>query len=82
MTKQQAEILISGLNNLIIHNYAAKSEKETTLFKLFSSVNGKKAIADVDLQWINEAYNKISQIHGLTIKARSNFDRTRVRLAK
>ncbi|KAA6384454.1 MAG: hypothetical protein EZS28_020019 [Streblomastix strix] len=82
MTKQQADILINGLNNLIIHNYAAKSEKETTLFKLFSSVNGMKAIADVDLQWINEAYNKISQIQGLTIKARSNFDRTRVRLAE
>ncbi|KAA6401426.1 MAG: hypothetical protein EZS28_003045 [Streblomastix strix] len=57
-------------------------EKETTLFKLFSSVNGMKAIADVDLQWINEAYNKISQIQGLTIKARSNFDRTRIRLAE
>ncbi|KAA6388599.1 MAG: hypothetical protein EZS28_015875 [Streblomastix strix] len=41
-----------------------------------------KAIADVDLQWINEAYNKISQIQGLTIQARSNFDRTRIRLAE
>ncbi|KAA6380598.1 MAG: hypothetical protein EZS28_023875 [Streblomastix strix] len=82
MTKQQADILINGLNNLIIHNYAAKSEKETTLFKLFSSVNGMKAIADVDLQWINEVYNKISQIQGLTLKARSNFDRTRIRLAE
>ncbi|KAA6399857.1 MAG: hypothetical protein EZS28_004612 [Streblomastix strix] len=58
------------------------SEKETTLFKLFSSVNGMKAIADVDLQSINEAYNKISQIQGLTIKARSNFDRTRIKLAE
>ncbi|KAA6384943.1 MAG: hypothetical protein EZS28_019531 [Streblomastix strix] len=82
MTKQQAYILINGLNNLIIHNYADKSEKETTLFKLFSSVNGMKAISDVDQQWINEAYNKISQIQGLTIKARSNFDRTHVRLAE
>ncbi|KAA6384392.1 MAG: hypothetical protein EZS28_020080 [Streblomastix strix] len=82
MTKQQANILINGLNNLIIHNYAAKSEKETTLFKLFSSIKFMKAIADVDVQWINEAYNKISQIHGLTIKARSNFDRTRIKLAE
>ncbi|KAA6370127.1 MAG: hypothetical protein EZS28_034345, partial [Streblomastix strix] len=82
MIKLQADILINGLNNLIIHNYAAKSEKETTLFKLFSSVNGMKAVADVDLQWINEAYSKISQIQGLTIKARSNFDRTRIRLAE
>ncbi|KAA6392239.1 MAG: hypothetical protein EZS28_012231 [Streblomastix strix] len=57
-------------------------EKETTLFKLFSSVNVMKAIGDVDLQWINEAYNKISQIQGLTIQARSNFDRTRIRLAE
>ncbi|KAA6404183.1 MAG: hypothetical protein EZS28_000292 [Streblomastix strix] len=82
MTKQQADILINSLNNLIIHNYAAKSEKKTTLFKLFSSVNVMKAIADVDLQWINEAYNKISQIQDLIIKARSNFDRTRIRLAE
>lgn len=37
-----------------------KSEKETTLFKLFSSINGMKVIADVDQQWINETYNKIS----------------------
>ncbi|KAA6363853.1 MAG: hypothetical protein EZS28_040621, partial [Streblomastix strix] len=82
MTKQQAEILINGLNNLIIHNYAAKSEKETTLFKLFSSINDMNAIADVDLQWLDEVYNKISQIQGLTIKARSNFDRTRIKLAE
>ncbi|KAA6393503.1 MAG: hypothetical protein EZS28_010967 [Streblomastix strix] len=57
-------------------------ENETILFKLFSSVNGMKAIANVDLQWINETYNKISQIQGLTIKARSNFDRTRIRFAE
>ncbi|KAA6355699.1 MAG: hypothetical protein EZS28_048774, partial [Streblomastix strix] len=82
MTKQKANILINDFNNLIIHNYAAKSEKETTLFKLFSSINGMKAIAEVDQQWINEVYNKISQIHGLTIKARSNFDRTRIKLAE
>ncbi|KAA6388956.1 MAG: hypothetical protein EZS28_015519 [Streblomastix strix] len=82
MTKQQADILINGLNNLIIHNYAAKSEKETTLFKLFSSVNGMKAIADVDLKSVNEAYNKISQIQGLTLIARSIFDRIRIRLSE
>ncbi|KAA6402347.1 MAG: hypothetical protein EZS28_002128 [Streblomastix strix] len=40
------------------------------------------AIADVDLQWTKEAYNKINQIHGLTIKARSNFGRIRIRLAE
>ncbi|KAA6397653.1 MAG: hypothetical protein EZS28_006823 [Streblomastix strix] len=78
MTKQQADILLNGLNNLIIHNYAAKSEKETTLFKLFSSVNGMKAIADVDDEWIDEIYNKISLIRGLTYKARSNFDRSSI----
>ncbi|KAA6391422.1 MAG: hypothetical protein EZS28_013047 [Streblomastix strix] len=82
MTRQQAEVLINGFNNLIIHNYASKFEKESTTFKIFSSVNGMKAIADVNLQWINETYNKISLIQGLTIKARSHFDRTRIRLAE
>ncbi|KAA6359271.1 MAG: hypothetical protein EZS28_045202, partial [Streblomastix strix] len=78
ITKQQADILINGLNNPMVHNYAAKPEKETTQIKLFSSVNGMKAVADGDLQWIKEAQNKISQIQSLTIRIKSNFDRTRI----
>ncbi|KAA6397863.1 MAG: hypothetical protein EZS28_006610 [Streblomastix strix] len=86
LSEEERNLIRNELLEKIYHselNVAlVKTEKETTLFKFFSSVNGMKAIADVDLQWINEACNKISQIQGLTIKARSNFDRTRTRFAE
>jgi hypothetical protein len=40
-----------------------------------------KAIADVDDEWIDKMYNKVSLIRGLTYKARSNFDRSRIILS-
>ncbi|KAA6358099.1 MAG: hypothetical protein EZS28_046374 [Streblomastix strix] len=40
-----------------------------------------KGIPDVDDEWIDEMYNKISIIRGLTYKARSNFDRSRITLS-
>ncbi|KAA6369750.1 MAG: hypothetical protein EZS28_034723 [Streblomastix strix] len=55
MMKEQAEILINKLNNLVVHNYAKRSATESTLFVFFSLINGLKGIAGVDdeLSWFS-----------------------------
>ncbi|KAA6367828.1 MAG: hypothetical protein EZS28_036645, partial [Streblomastix strix] len=80
MTKEQAEILINGLNNLVVHNYAKRSANKSTLFALFTSINGLKGITGVDDEYMDMIYDKVKLIPGLTEKARPNFNSTRYKL--
>ncbi|KAA6368134.1 MAG: hypothetical protein EZS28_036339, partial [Streblomastix strix] len=81
LTYEQAIILINGLDNVIVHNYVSdKDNNEASLFTLFLSINSLRKIPEVDEDLMNEIYDSVSQLPGLTVKARENFDSKRKQL--
>ncbi|KAA6382034.1 MAG: hypothetical protein EZS28_022437 [Streblomastix strix] len=81
LTYEQAVILINGLENLIIHNYVSeKDNNEASLFTLFLFINQLRKIPEVDEGFMNEIYDTVSELPGLTAKARENFDSKRKQL--
>ncbi|KAA6361798.1 MAG: hypothetical protein EZS28_042675, partial [Streblomastix strix] len=81
LTQEQAMVLINGLENLTVHNYVSdRDNNEASLFTLFLSINSLSKIPDADEDFMNEIYDKISELPGLTEKARENFDNKREQL--
>ncbi|KAA6363343.1 MAG: hypothetical protein EZS28_041130, partial [Streblomastix strix] len=81
LTYEQAVILINGLENVIVHNYISdKDNNEASLFTLFLSINSLRKIPEVDEAFMNEIYDSIRELPGLTVKARENFDIKRKQL--
>ncbi|KAA6368923.1 MAG: hypothetical protein EZS28_035550, partial [Streblomastix strix] len=81
LTYEQAVILINGLENVIVHNYVSnKDNNEASLFMLFLSINSLRKIPEVDEAFMNEIYDSVRELPGLTVKARENFDNKREQL--
>ncbi|KAA6394935.1 MAG: hypothetical protein EZS28_009541, partial [Streblomastix strix] len=81
LTKEQAEILINGLEYVLVHNFVAvKESNEASLFTLFLSINSLRKIPQANQEYIDELYDKVRDIAVFTEKARSNFDSKRIQL--
>ncbi|KAA6367716.1 MAG: hypothetical protein EZS28_036757, partial [Streblomastix strix] len=81
LTYEQAVILINGLDNVIVHNYVSnKDNNEASLFTLFLSINSLRKIPEVDEAFMNEIYDSVRELPGLTVKARENFNSRRQQL--
>ncbi|KAA6368979.1 MAG: hypothetical protein EZS28_035494, partial [Streblomastix strix] len=81
LTYEQAIILINGLENVIVHNYVSdKDNNEASLFTLFLSINSLRKIPEVDENLMNDIYDSVRELPGLTVKARENFDNKRKQL--
>ncbi|KAA6372571.1 MAG: hypothetical protein EZS28_031901 [Streblomastix strix] len=61
MTKEQAEILVHGLDDIIIHTNHPHAERELSLFTLCTYINGLRSIENVDENFINECYDYIEE---------------------
>jgi hypothetical protein len=74
-------ILINGLENVTVHNYVSdRDNNEASLFTLFLSINSLMKIPDADEDFMNEIYDKVNELPGLTEKTRENFDNRRKQL--
>ncbi|KAA6376082.1 MAG: hypothetical protein EZS28_028391, partial [Streblomastix strix] len=81
LTYEQAFILINGLENVIVHNYKSdRDNNQASLFTLFLSINSLRKIPEVDEAVMNEIFDSVRELPGLTVKTRENFDSKRKQL--
>ncbi|KAA6389303.1 MAG: hypothetical protein EZS28_015168 [Streblomastix strix] len=79
MTKEQAEILVHGLDDTIIHTNHPHAEEELSLFTLCTYINGLRSIEGVDEDFINECYDYVEENCDYSLQAQTCFQAHRER---